>query len=76
MQVLFLVSSLSVNKRQLVIENLLQRDSTRGAIETKDGLTVARDESFPCVVAEAKLTKAIAAAGKDSMREWSKSRKE
>ena len=45
-------------------------------METKGGMTAARDESLLHVVAEAKLAKAIAAAGKDFMREWSKSMKE
>ena len=45
-------------------------------METEGGMTVARDESLPRVVAEAKLAKAIAAAGKDFMREQSKSMKE
>ena len=45
-------------------------------IETEGGMTVASDESLPRVVAEAKLAKAIAAAGKDFMRDWSKSTKE
>ena len=39
-------------------------------------LTLARAESLPHVVAEAKLAKAIAAAGKDFMGKWSKSMKE
>ena len=45
-------------------------------METEGGMTVARDESLPCVVAEAKLAKAITATVKDFMREWSKSTKE
>ena len=45
-------------------------------METEGGMTVARDESLPTVVAEAKLAKAIATVGKDFMREWSKSTKE
>ena len=45
-------------------------------METEDSLTVARDESLPSVVVEAKLVKAIAAAGKDFMGKWSKSMKE
>ena len=71
------VSCVSViSKRQVGIENLSQSDSIRGAMETEGGMTVARDESLPRVVAKAKLAKAIAAAGKDFMREWSKSMKE
>ena len=45
-------------------------------MKTEGVMTVARDESLPHVVAGAKLAKAIAAAGKDFMREWSKSTKE
>ena len=44
-------------------------------VETEGGMTVASDESLPRVVAETKLAKAIAAAGKDLTREWSKSMK-
>ena len=74
---LFLVSPLSTSsKRQLGIENLSQSDNIRGAMETEGGMTVARDESLPHMVAEAKLAKAIAAAGKDFMGKWSKSMKE
>ena len=72
---LFLVSPLSTSKRQLGIENILQSDNIGGAMETGGGMTVARDESLPRVVAEVKLAKAIATAGKDFMREWSKSMK-
>ena len=73
---LFLVFPFSASKRQLGIENLLQSDSIRGAVETEGDMTVARDNSLPRVVAKAKLAKAIAAAGKDFTREWSKSTKE
>ena len=73
---LFLVSSLLTSKRQFGIENLSQHDNIRGAMETESGTAITRDESPPRVVAEAKLAKAIAAAGKNFMREWSKSVKE
>ena len=66
----------NISKRQLGIEILSQSDSIRGSIETEGGMTVARDESLPRMVVETKLAKAIAAAGKGFMREWSKSTKE
>ena len=55
---------------------LSQSDSIGRGMETEGGVTVARDESLPRVVAGAKLAKAIAAAGKDFMGKWSKSMKE
>ena len=68
---LFLVSLLFESKRQHgpSIENMLQRGSIRRAMEIEGGMTVARDESLPRVVAEAKLAKASVAAGKYFMRE-------
>ena len=45
-------------------------------METEGGMVAVRDESLLCVVAEAKLAKAIAAAGKDFTEKWSKSTKE
>ena len=75
--VALVVSCVSViSKRQLGIENMLQSVSLMGDMETKGGMMVVRDESLPHVVAEAKLAKAIAAAGKDFMGKWSKSMKE
>ena len=62
--------------REFGIENMSQSESIRGGMKTEDCMTVARDESLPRAVAEAKLVKAIAAAGKDFMKEWSKSMKE
>jgi hypothetical protein len=76
LKVLFLVSPLSTSKRQLGIENLSHSDNIRGGMETQGGMTVARDASLLCVVAEAKLATAIAAAGTSFMRELSKSMKE
>ena len=55
---LFLVSSLSASKRTV------DSDSIMEAMGTEGGIMVARDESLPRVVAEAKLAKAIDAAGK------------
>ena len=76
--VALVVSHVSViSKRQLGIENLGQSDSIRGSMETEGVcLTLAREESFPRVVVEAKLAKAIAAAGNNFMGKWSKSMKE
>ena len=45
-------------------------------MDTEGDMMVARDESFLCMVAEAKLAAAIAAAGTSFMRELSKSMKE
>ena len=45
-------------------------------METEGGIREARDESLLRVVADAKLVKVIATAGKDFMGEWSKSTKE
>ena len=60
------VSRISIiSKRKHGIENLSKSGSIRGAMETKGGMTVARDESLPRVTAKAKLGKAIARAGKD-----------
>ena len=65
-----------INKRQLGIENISQSDSIRGVMGTEGGMRVARDESLPNVVSKVKPGKAIAAVGKDFMREWSKPTKE
>ena len=45
-------------------------------METEGGMRVTRDESLPCMVAEAKLFKAVATVGKGFMGKWSKSTKE
>ena len=71
------VSCVSViSKRQLVIENLSQSGSIRGATETEGGMIVARDGSLPHDVVEPKLAQASAAAAKYFMGEWIKSTKE
>ena len=63
------MSPLSISKRKFGTENLLQSHNISGATENESGVTVERDESLPRVVVRAKLAKAIAAAGKDFMRE-------